>query len=156
MDSKYDTHIIRDHPYHVSPIMGGLLGVRGEARKLLAKLSKQRMQSHRLTEYGDDQIFLSQDLYTRVRKTAMVHTNSVRIFPEYTRPLLADVQGEHFIGAYAFLNEAEHEEYEAVRRSSPRKTLLPSRWKQTPILRYLYKKLDGKVGRIKYGCAWCL
>lgn len=156
MASKFDTHIIRDHPYHVSPIMGGLLGVRGAARALLAELSRQRMQAHRLTEYGDDQVFLSQDLYTRVLKTAMVHTNLVRIFPEYTRPLLPDVPGEHFIGAYAFLSDEEHEEYEAIRRNAPPKTMLPAHWKQHELWRRLYAWLHGEVARIKFNCRWCL
>jgi len=156
MDSRCDTPIIRDHPYPVSPIMGGLLGVRGAARKLLAELSAHRMKARRLTEYGDDQVFLSQDFYTRAVKSAMVHTSSVRIFPEYTRPLLPDVPGEHFIGAYAFLSDAEHEEYEAIRRNAPPKTLLPTHWKHHKIWHRLYARLHGEVARIKFSCRWCL
>lgn len=156
LSSNKDTHIIRDHPYHVSPIMGGLLGVRGKARELLAELVRQRMQSHRLTEYGDDQVFLSKDFYPKVLKTAMVHTNCVRIWPEFTRPLLPDQAGDHFIGAYAFLTDAEHEEYERIRKREQPKTLLPDNWKQHRLTRRIYAKLGGRVQRIRYGCRWCL
>lgn len=151
--SRKDTHIIRDHPYHRSPVMGGLFGVRGRARALLAELVRARMLSHRLTEYGDDQVFLTKDLYPKVLKTAMVHTNCVRFFPEYTRPLPPDNPGDHFIGAYAFLTEKEHEEYEAIRRREPPVTLLPERWQQHRILRKLYRKFHG-VQRIKHGGHW--
>lgn len=153
--SRKDTHIIRDHPYHRSPVMGGLFGVRGRARELLAELVRARMASHRLTEYGDDQVFLSKDLYPRVRKTAMVHTNCVRFFPEFTRPLPPDQPGDHFIGAYAFLTEKEHEEYELIRRKEPPVTLLPDEWQRHRVLRKIYRKYNG-IQRIKHGGRWCI
>lgn len=155
MASDCSTHIIRDHPYHVSPIMGGLLGVRGPALSLLANLVKQRMQGHRLTEYGDDQVFLSKDLYPNVVRKTMVHTNSVRYFPELARPLPPDVPGEHFIGAYAYLSDAEHQEFDGIRAQRPPVTLLPQDWEHHPLLKKLYRKLNG-VQRIRYNCRWCL
>jgi hypothetical protein len=153
--SDKDTHIIRDHPYHKSPVMGGLLGVRGAAMQRLAALAKDRMSSHRLTEYGDDQVFLTRDFYPKAIRSALVHTNCVRYFPEYTRPLPPDLPGEHFIGAYAFLTEAEHEEFEGIRQKEPPMTLLPEHWGKIPLVRKLYRKFH-QVKRIKYGCQWCL
>jgi len=155
MSSSCSAHIIRDHPYHVSPIMGGLLGVKGSSLALLASLVKQRMQAHRLSEYGDDQVFLSTDLYPKIVKTAMVHTNSVRYFPELTRPLPPDVPGEHFIGAYAYLSNEEHQEFDGIRAQRPPITLLPKDWETHRLLKKLYQKLNG-VPRIKYNCRWCL
>lgn len=153
--SDCTTHIIRDHPYHASPIMGGLLGVRGSSLALLANLLTQQLHDHRLTEYGDDQVFLSKDLYPRVLKTAMVHTNSVRYFPELTRPLPPDVPDEHFIGAYAYLTDAEHLEFESIRAQRPPVTFLPKSWEHHRLLKKVYQKLNG-VQRIKYNCRWCL
>jgi hypothetical protein len=153
--SAKDTHIIRDHPYHKSPVMGGLLGVRGPAMQRLAALARDRMGAHRLTEYGDDQVFLTRDFYPKARSSAMVHTNCVRYFPEYTRPLPPDQPGEHFIGAYAFLTEAEHEEFKGIRQKEPPVTLLPEHWGKIPLVRKLYRKFH-QVKRIKYGCQWCL
>lgn len=66
LDSKKDTHIIRDHPYHRAPVMAGLFGVRGRSRAILAKLIRSRLLSRRLTEYGDDQAFLATDFYPKV------------------------------------------------------------------------------------------
>jgi len=153
--SRKDTHIIRDHPYHRSPVMGGLFGVRGRARELLAELVRARMLSHRLTEYGDDQVFLTKDFYPKVIKTVMVHTNCVRFYPELTRPLPPDQPGDHFIGAYAFLTNEEHEEYEGIRRRTPPVTLLPESWQHQRILRKLYRKYHG-IQRIKHGWRWCI
>jgi hypothetical protein len=154
--SACDTHIIRDHPYHQSPVMGGLLGVRGPARQLLASLVQERMASHRLTEYGDDQVFLTRDFYPRARRTALVHTDCVRYFPEFTRPLPPDQAGDHFIGAYAFLTEAEHAEYEGIRRREPSVTLPPPEWARHPLLKKIHRKLKDGVQRITHGCRWCL
>ena len=156
LDSDRNTHIIRDHPYHVSPIMGGLLGVRGAALRLLASLVKQRMDRHRLTEYGDDQVFLSQDFYPKVRSTALVHTNCIRIWPEFTQPLPPDRPGDNFIGAYAFLTTDENGVYDAVRLNEPPKTLLPTHWERHPVWRHIYAKVHGKVNRLKHGCKWCI
>jgi hypothetical protein len=153
--STFDTHIIRDHPYHKSPIMGGLLAVRGPALLLLARLVNTRMQSHRLTQYGDDQVFLTHDFYPKARKSAMVHTNCVRFFLEYATPLSDDDSDQSFIGAYAFLKKDEQEEYEAIRRNTPPVTLIPEDLKRFTILRKFLKKLDGKKG-IKYHCRWCI
>lgn len=155
LTSRKDMHIIRDHPYHRSPVMGGLFGVRGRALHLLAELVHARMLSHRLTEYGDDQVFLTKDLYPKVIKTALVHTNCVRFFPEYTRPLPPDQPGDHFIGAYAFLTDQEHEEYETIRRQWAPVTLIPETWQhhRYRVLRKIYRRYHG-VPRIKHGWRW--
>jgi hypothetical protein len=64
-DKKY--HIIRDHVFHKSKIMGGLFGW------------KQSIElSHPLEaeyNYGDDEAFLASSLYPRIWKDALVHTN---------------------------------------------------------------------------------
>lgn len=153
--SSCDTHIIRDHPYHRSPVMGGLLGVRGAAMRLLARTVEQKKSAHRLTEYGDDQVFLTSEFYPKVRRTALVHTNCVRYFPEYTTPLPDDQSGQSFIGAYAFLSAEEQAKYEGIRRSEPPVTLFPDDLKRIPLLRKVLKKLDGRSG-LKHHCRWCL
>lgn len=153
--SDKDTHIIRDHPFHKSPVMAGMFGVKGAGIQHLADRTEARLSSHRLTEYGGDQVFLTQDFYPKAKRTAMVHTSCVRYFPEYTRPLPPDQPGEHFIGAYAFLTDAEHEEFDRIRREAPPVTLLPEHWGKVPVVRKLYRKFH-QVERIKYGCRWCL
>ncbi len=153
--SRYDTHIIRDHPYHQSPVMGGTLGVRGQALTSLGALVRERLQSHRRTEYGDDQLFLSGAFYTRARKNALVHTDCVRYFPERTQPMPPDRPGEGFVGAYAFLTPAERDEYEAIRKATAAVTLLPPHWQRHRVLKIAYKHYK-PVRRIRHGCRWCL
>lgn len=154
LQSRYDTHIIRDHPYHQSPVMGGTLGVKGESLRLLASLVQDRLHAHRRTEYGDDQAFLSGDFYVQVRENALVHTNCVRYFPERTQPLPADRPGEDFVGAYAFLSAEERAKYQAIRSSEAAVTLLPPHWQRHRFLKKIVK-FYRPVRRIRHGCRWC-
>ena len=151
--SRYDTHIIRDHPYHQSPVMAGMLGVKGRSLQLLSGLVRRRMRARRCTEYGDDQVFLSEDFYPRVRSRALVHTDCVRYFPERTQPMPPDRPGEMFVGAYAFLTPDEQARYLAVRRTEPAITLLPPHWQRVPLLKSLAKRYQ-PVRRIRHGCRW--
>lgn len=155
LQSTYDTHIIRDHPYHQSPIMGGTLGVKGEALRLLAALVRERLRSHRRTEYGDDQIFLNHYFYPKIRANALIHTNCVRYFPERTQPLPSDRYSELFIGAYAFLSPEEQLKYAAIRATEPPRTLLPPHWQRNRLLKKVLK-LYRPVHRIRHGCRWRL
>jgi hypothetical protein len=155
LQSRYDTHIIRDHPYHQSPVMGGTLGVKGAALKFLGSLVRDRLHSHRRTEYGDDQVFLSQEFYPKVRANALVHTNCVRYFPERTQPLPADRPGETFVGAYAFLTPDEQAKYEAIRKSEAALTLLPPHWQRHRLLKKIFKYYR-PVRRIRHGRRWCV
>ncbi len=148
--SRYDTHIIRDHPYHQSPVMGGTLGVKGEAVSMLAAMVRDRLHSHRRSEYGDDQVFLSTVFYPKARRNALVHTDCVRYFPERTQPMPPDRPGEGFVGAYAFLSPAERDEYEAIRRNTAAITLLPPHWQRGRALKRLCK-LYKPIRRIRHG-----
>lgn len=155
LGSRYDTHIIRDHPYHQSPVMGGTLGVKGKSLALLGALVRDRLHAHRRSEYGDDQVFLSGSFYCKVRKNALVHTDCVRYFPERTQPLPADRPGESFVGSYAFVTPEEQEKYEAIRKSERAVTLLPPHWHRKRILKNIFKYYR-PVRRIRHGCRWCL
>jgi hypothetical protein len=155
LESRYDTHIIRDHPYHYSPVMGGTLGVKGTALQFLGSLVRERLHTRRRTEYGDDQVFLSRDFYPKIRANALVHTNCLRYFPERTQPLPADRPGEMFVGAYAFLSPEEQARYEAIRKSAAALTLLPPHWQRHRLVKKIVKHC-GPVRRIRHGCHWWL
>jgi hypothetical protein len=76
LDSNYKYHIIRDHIWHRSKIMGGLFG----------------WKEHRIFEfdenypsaYGYDESVLSQLLYPLIRDTTLVHTNIIGYIHEHT------------------------------------------------------------------------
>ena len=153
--STHDTHIIRDHPWHQSPVMGGTLGVRGKSLDFLAKLVRERLQTHRRTEYGDDQIFLSHYFYPKARSNALIHTNCVRYFPERTRPMPPDRLDEDFVGAYVFATPEERLKFEAIREVEAPRTLLPTHWEKNRWLRKIYQQY-APIRRIRHGCQWCL
>jgi hypothetical protein len=58
--SGKDFHIIRDHPYHGAPIMGGMWGIKGG---LLKDLSEKIEHFKATTDKGQDQFFLSKNIY---------------------------------------------------------------------------------------------
>jgi hypothetical protein len=73
IDSKTDVHIMRDHPYHSSPIMGGMWGIRGG---LIKDLNKKLDYFKPTSEKGQDQYFLNTLVYKSIKNkdlTATVH-----------------------------------------------------------------------------------
>lgn len=68
--SEFPAHIIRDHPFHQTPILGGLWGIDN---------SKVRMESfwniaHRYDKnFGEDQRFLAKYVYPEIHKHALIH-----------------------------------------------------------------------------------
>jgi hypothetical protein len=63
-------HVMRDHPLHYTPILGGLFGVRPSAMPT-GRLVPNHFDACR--EYGDDQLFLSATIYEMFRRSRVVH-----------------------------------------------------------------------------------
>jgi hypothetical protein len=72
--SSSEFHIIRSHPLHIYPIMGGLFAIRGDAKKLFFNAYQLNPSMTRTSEYNADQIFLSEKIYPILREEALVHT----------------------------------------------------------------------------------
>jgi hypothetical protein len=154
LSSPFQVHLIRDHPYHESPVMGGMFGVRGAAVQTLASLLGSALARRRLHLYGDDQAFLNEEFYPRLRHTALVHTDFLRYFFEHTRPLRPPADGEDFIGAYANLTRQEQEKYLIMRDQATPKTLPPPNWADIAIWRRVHHRVVFK--RIAHRCRWCV
>lgn len=150
--STFDVHLIRDHPYHTSPIMGGMFGIRGQAVRILEELLKCALQKRRLHVYGDDQAFLNEKFYPLIRNRSLVHTNYVRYYLEHTRPLRQTTTEEHFIGAYAHLQPDEQIKYEIMRIETPPKTLPPPHWENRFMWKHIHSKIS--INRIKHQSKW--
>lgn len=96
-------HIMRDHPEHRTPIMGGMWGAR---RGVLADI-EQLMQGWDETEHtmmGPDQDFLAAVVYPRVRDDALVHSGHVAypgetVVPFPPGPDAGSGRPEPFVGA---------------------------------------------------------
>lgn len=83
-------HIMRDHPYHKTEILGGMWGVK---KPLLSEM-KEMIGKYRIGNFWQvDQNFLREKVYPMVKDHAMVHDEffSNKPFP-YTR------DDKHFVG----------------------------------------------------------
>lgn len=73
LNSAYGFHIMRDHPLHGAPILGGMWGVKAPLLSDLSLSIAAFLEQWRLTPaYGIDQEFL-RGLYPLIKDDAMVH-----------------------------------------------------------------------------------
>ncbi len=153
--SDREVHLIRDHPMHISPVMGGMCGVRGGAKALMASLIETGLKTGKLVNYGDDQRFLSSQFYPKVKRQALVHTSLIKYIFEYALPLPPEGPDESFIGAY-FCNrsDAENQRLEDIKARAKPMTLMPYSWERKPILKVLFKRIRFKG--ITYRCDTCI
>ena len=70
MESDKDFHIIRDHPYHATEIMGGMWGVKNG---LLSDMTNMVDEYEKGDFWQVDQNFLREKIYPMVRDHALVH-----------------------------------------------------------------------------------
>jgi hypothetical protein len=77
LESDKSYHVIRDHYYHRSKIMGGLFGWK-------KSLSVSILTDRGFT-YGDDEAFLASDVYPTIRNDILVHTNCRAFVAEDSR-----------------------------------------------------------------------
>jgi hypothetical protein len=87
LESDKDFHIMRDHPHHNVPILGGMWGARnGILREI--NISDKINQWTKFDSKGVDQDFLDQVIYPLVRDRSLVHDDwsrfggNVKKFPE--------------------------------------------------------------------------
>lgn len=85
IDSNLPVHIIRDHPYHQTPILGGLWGINSERVKMLDFWS---LATEFTIEFGEDQRFLSRYVYPRVHTHAFIHDEYFAFEPKSSRNIL--------------------------------------------------------------------
>lgn len=72
LDSDKDFSILRDHPYHTVPILGGMWGCKGETLKKLNIVEKIK-NWNKYSRKGIDQDFLGQVIYPIIKDKSMVH-----------------------------------------------------------------------------------
>ncbi len=94
LNSSFDFHIMRDHPYHNTLIMGGMWGCRNhilnDIEILLSKFKKSNY-------WQVDQHFLKKIVYPKIRKTAFVHDEFNRI-DRNARPFPTKRTEQEFVG----------------------------------------------------------
>jgi protein O-GlcNAc transferase len=83
-------HIMRDHPYHGTPILGGMWGVKFPKLKDLTKW----IDSYTKGEFWQvDQNFLKEVVYDEVREDCIVHDEFFE-----NRPFPSKREGKEFVG----------------------------------------------------------
>ena len=63
IDSEADVHIMRDHPYHNAPILGGMWGIKGG---LIFDIISEILKFNPTDKKGQDQLFLNKLIYEKV------------------------------------------------------------------------------------------
>lgn len=79
LDSNKNYHIIRDHFWHKSLIMGGMFGWK--------KIYNQKIEIPESDElvYGFEEIYLSKHIYPVIKSDALIHTNNYALHGEYVK-----------------------------------------------------------------------
>lgn len=108
--SDKDFHIMRDHPYHTVPILGGMWGCRnGIMRKI--NLSKLIENWGKYERKGIDQDFLGEIVYPLVKSNALEHSEFNLNFGAQTRRFPNERINYEFVGDVYDENDLRHPEY---------------------------------------------
>lgn len=80
VDSGQPFHILRDHPFHHELVHGGLWGGRANRLFAIGPLIAAYQDRHRGEQrYGNDQRFLGEQIYPRIRSHATTHDSHYRL-----------------------------------------------------------------------------
>ena len=110
LESDKDFHIMRDHPYHTVPILGGMWGCRnGIMRKI--QLCKMIEEWNQFERKGIDQDFLGKCVYPLVKDNSIEHSEFNLNFGGTTRPFPNKRKDYEFVGDVFFENEIRHPDY---------------------------------------------
>ena len=98
LESDKDFHIMRDHPYHATEILGGMWGVRNGLLKGIGKMINEYSRGEYDDKYQVDQNFLREKIYPIVKGHATVHDEffEYKPFPNQFPRFPADFVGQVF------------------------------------------------------------
>lgn len=108
--SNKDFHIMRDHPYHTVPILGGMWGCRNGILREVG-ISKLIERWDKFDKKGDDQDFLGRVIYPYIKNHAMEHSEFNLRFGGEIRPFPNVRQNYEFVGDVFDENEVRHPDY---------------------------------------------
>lgn len=107
LDSGKGFHIMRDHPWHGSKMLGGMWGCRSGALPEFNELMARWNQEDR---WQTDQDFLNTEIYPRIVNDSMIHASFFKIEP-HAEDFPMPRRGTEFVGQVFDENEvtvAEH------------------------------------------------
>jgi len=96
-------HLMRDHPFHQWPMMGGMWGVRSGALPSMETLIRHWRLRRRLLGYelgmrSNDQAFLRAAVYPIARRNGLIHSEFVRFEGESVAPFPSPPITGEFVG----------------------------------------------------------
>lgn len=110
LNSDKDFHIMRDHPYHTVPILGGMWGSRnGLMRKL--ELCKRIESWGRYESKGIDQDFLGEVIYPLVKDNSFEHSEFGLNFGGKIKNFPTERIDFEFVGDVFDENDIRHPDY---------------------------------------------
>jgi hypothetical protein len=104
--SGFFAHIIRDHPFHQTPILGGLWGMKNFE---FDTSHFWDLASNYSNEFGEDQRFLSAHVYPMVRRNALIHDPFFAFEPQKIHESLTH-KGLNYMGeSFSAHNEVDED-----------------------------------------------
>jgi len=89
-------HIMRDHPRHEMPVMGGMWGCRTIR---LRDMEAMILKWNKFSKYGCDQAFLGRVVYPRFRDDSWIHSECVYFSKELIHSFPSARQDDGYVGA---------------------------------------------------------
>jgi hypothetical protein len=109
--SEYTFHIVRDHYYHKSKIMGGMFGIKSSAGLNMRKIWDEWYNNQEVG-YGTDEFFLQMCIYPLIQNNVLIHSNIFGFLGEKLEhidyPLINDTD---FIGNVVEFNDINEQYY---------------------------------------------
>lgn len=96
-NSDKDFHIMRDHPYHGVPILGGMWGCRNGIMREIGLIQKIE-EWNQFYRKGIDQDFLGTQIYPLIKDRAFEHSEFGINFGGTTHPFPTPLQNWEFVG----------------------------------------------------------
>lgn len=110
LDSDKDFHIMRDHPYHTVPILGGMWGSRNGIMRNIG-LSKLIEEWNQYQRKGIDQDFLGQVVYPKIFNNCIEHSEFRLNFGQQIKSFPTLRLNYEFVGDVFDENDVRHPEY---------------------------------------------
>ncbi len=115
LKSDKDFHIIRDHPYHTVPILGGMWGSRNG---ILIEMENFINKWNRYSNHGIDQDFLGQIIYPRIKNNALEHIDFNLNFGGNIKPFPIRRYNYEYIGESYNENDIRDDYYKVIQNLS--------------------------------------
>lgn len=99
INTTYNFHIIRDHPLHNMPIMGGLFAIKNPLFDKFKKQYDSKFSKYITLEYNGDQLFLAHEIYPFVLKESLIQTSCFSFMFEKVQFIKKTDDFVNYIGA---------------------------------------------------------